>query len=63
MDDERIVLIACNAKTAEQFPEVPKEVFVITDLIKDDEAAIIGKDEFMELVKRGETFRKDEQNG
>ena len=63
MDDERIVLIACNAKTAEQFPEVPKEVFVITDLINDDEAAIIGKDEFMELVKRGETFRKDDQNG
>ena len=62
MDDERIVLIACNAKTAEQFPEVPKGVFVITDLIKDDEAAIIGKDEFMELLKRGEKFRKDDQN-
>ena len=59
MGEDGIVLIACNAKTAEEFAEVPKDVFVITELVPDCRAVIIGKDEFAELLARGKWFRRE----
>ena len=59
MDENGIVLMACNAKTAEEFAEVPKDVFVITELVPDCRAVIIGKDEFAELLARGRMFGRE----
>lgn len=56
MNDNDVVVLFCNANTAKELG-LKKEVAVITELLADDMAVIVKRDEFIEwlLEKYDET--------
>ena len=52
MKPDEIVVSFMNARTRKELPELPDEVVVITELVKDGEIVVVPKDEFLEWLNR-----------
>ena len=52
MKPDEIVVSFMNARTRKDLSELPDEVVVLTELVKDGEIVVAPKDEFLEWLNR-----------